>query len=124
MPILSAAWRGLSSVDGFIAVLPRQYFTRFHSGPLPKRGKISDNPVIAVTRQWSIRMIAFRWHSPSGSRGALFVAVCHSASKPKSPGGIVTATNLVCFFEVILKRPYRTIAALLGLLLPTLASAQ
>lgn len=28
-----------------------------------------DNPVIAVTRQVPMRVIAFRWHSPIGSTG-------------------------------------------------------
>jgi K(+)-stimulated pyrophosphate-energized sodium pump len=36
----------------------------------------------------------------------------------------VTATKWVEFFEVFLKRPYRTVAALVGLLLPTLAYGQ
>ena len=36
----------------------------------------------------------------------------------------MTATSWVRFFEVLLKRPSRTVAALLGLLLPTLAYGQ
>ena len=37
----------------------------------------------------------------------------------------MTATKLVCFFEGILKHPYRIVAALMGLLLlPALAGAQ
>jgi len=57
----------------------------------------------------------------------------NTASKTLKSGGIVTATYWVYFFLGVsalsllvpfLKRQYKTVAALLGLLLPTLASAQ
>jgi len=79
-----------------------------------------------------MRMIAFRWHSPSGSGVAILVAVFQDGFKTlKESGGFVTVTNSVEYYlgaikqraGALLQRQYKTVVAL-GLLLPTFAYGQ
>jgi hypothetical protein len=71
MPILSAAWRGVSRVEEVRSYrsTPSPVLYTLSLQDRSRIGDLRENPVIAVTRQWPIRMIAFRWHSPKWFKG-------------------------------------------------------
>jgi K(+)-stimulated pyrophosphate-energized sodium pump len=79
-----------------------------------------------------MRMIAFRWHYPSGSGVALLGADFLAARKYQEVGGgFVTVANMqriigamISCAETILKRQYKAMVALMAVLLPTFAFAQ
>ena len=67
------AWRGVSRVEAVMELSMYPLASTLHGSAMgcgPMWASCPDDSVIAVTRQCYVRMIAFRWHSPSGSRGA------------------------------------------------------